>query len=67
VNRQGRDAVDMNERHECSECNSHLTERVYTEWLSNCQVNEIRVCKDCSAQFINKFWMFEQETEASGV
>lgn len=49
-------------RIECSNCESHNTRRVHAEWHID-QIEEIRLCKDCPAQFINRYDLYEVEQQ----
>ena len=40
----------MNEHRSCPECNSHDTEHVHTEVMTDA-IERVRVCNDCPAQF----------------
>lgn len=44
----------MNDRRVCPNCNSHATERAWTDWETD-RVIEIRICNGCGAEYENDF------------
>lgn len=49
-------------RGQCPDCETHDTDRVYTEWSTD-TVEETRVCNSCQTQYTNQLSLFAQDIE----